>query len=77
VFPHPYLFSHQAAFEEAECFGLYSSQQLVVGNFVEWEYIDKNARMHRDILEHFFYKKGVVFLDFGKIIRGMRVCLYP
>ena len=60
VFPHPYLFSHQAAFEEAECFGLYSSQQLVVGNFVEWEYIDKNARMHRDILEYFFYKKGML-----------------
>ena len=43
-------------------------RQLVVGYPVEREYIYKNTRMHRDILEHFFYKEGIVFLDFGIVI---------
>ena len=73
----PYLFSHQAAFEEAEYAGLHLPQQFVVGNPVEREDIYKDARMHRDVLEHFFYEKGVVFLNLRVVIGGVRVCLYP
>ena len=73
MFPHPYLFSHQAAFEEAEYAGLHLPQQFVVGNPVEREDIYKDARMHRDVLEHFFYEKEIapaVTLDYGQFLQA-------
>ena len=52
-------------------------QTAIVRNAVKRKNIDKNTLVHGYILKKPFHEQGVILLNFGKVVRSMRVCFYP